>query len=150
MNANQQLWDTANRLPTIDIFNKPGLFPSDANGTLSMRNECSVGTMDVRRLFAEPLTSKISLNRQVSTVGTNTITAQTMRAKRQPIRAITTGMHSPAIIPPRGTPACLTENMRLRISGGENLCSTSLPAGFAAPLLIPMAKQATRATAMLG
>jgi len=82
--------------------------------------------------------------------GSSTASVHTSRARRQPAPSTTSGTNSPAITPPSGTPACLIENSRLRMPGGENFCRISLPAGLAAPLLRPMTKQAARATRWSG
>src|SRR5690606_16860312 len=135
VNVNQQLWDTANKLPTIDIFSRPGLLASDASGTLSICSDRNDSMGNPRRFCAGSFLSKVALSFQVSIVGSNTASAQTNRAVRQPASTTTRGTNSPAIMPPSGTPACLMENTRLRIPGGENRCSTSLPAGLEAPML---------------
>ena len=54
------------------------------------------------------------------------------------------------MMPPSGTPACLTENTRLRCSRGVNRVSTSLPAGLAVPLLSPTHTLAINASAIDG
>ena len=71
--------------------------------------------------------------------------AAAISAMRQPQASTSHGMASPATTPPSGTPACLIENTTLRWAGGVKRCSTSLPAGLAAPLLRPSAMLATSA-----
>jgi hypothetical protein len=76
--------------------------------------------------------------------------AATTSAHRQPNEFTSGGIVKPATTPPSGTPACLIENTKLRCAGGVKRCSTSLPAGFAAPLFRPMIMLAISATASDG
>src|SRR3546814_17858826 len=87
VNVNQQLWDTANRLPTTDIFIRPRLCASEASGTVSVR---SVGMGRVRR-FLGGVSSRLALSRQVSKVGSTTANAQKNSAMRHPASATTMG-----------------------------------------------------------
>ena len=48
------------------------------------------------------------------------------------------GSSSPASTPPSGTPACLTENSRLRWRSGAKRCSTSMPADDGGPIDTPI------------
>ena len=89
-------------------------------------------------------------NGPVSAVAAISTPAATISAMRQPNASTSTGMARPAITPPSGTPACLIENTKLRCAGGVNRCSTSLPAGLAAPFERPITMLAKSASASDG
>ena len=89
-------------------------------------------------------------NGHVSSVTPIQANATTTAASRQPIASISGGSARPPIMPPSGTPACLTENIRLRCRGGVKRVSTSLPAGLAVPLPSPTQTQASSASGIDG
>ncbi len=98
-------------------------------------------------------------SRGASTRSRNGCTAATITAPIPAARTIATstpntsvvhGRSRPASTPPSGTPACLTENNRLRCRGGAKRCSTSVPAEDGGPIEKPMRRLPTSSAAGAG
>src|SRR3546814_13483676 len=103
----------------MDILSRSGLCPRDCKGLCRARSDCTLGSVKCQ-WSEEDVLSSLALKRQVSMVGNRTRSAQASKATRHPAKATMAGMASPAMIPPRGTPDCLMEHIRLRILGGAN------------------------------